>query len=86
VQETFARVYPETIMDVSIGVFRINSGYLRQMQERRPTSKIITYPYTVEKGAASYAPEERAELLDFVCNNVRQFIPEEKICPVPWQS
>ncbi len=86
VRETFEQVSPEKIIDVSVGVFRINSGYLRNMQERRPTSKLVTYPYTVENGAASYKPDERAELLDFVSNNVRQFVPEEKICPVPWQS
>lgn len=86
VHTTFARVSAEKVLDVSVGVFRINSGYLRQMQDRRPTSKLVTYPYTVENGAASYTPDERAELVDFVSHNVRQFVSEEKICPVPWQS
>lgn len=86
VRETFERVSPTKIVDVSVGVFRINSGYLRNMQERRPSSKLVTYPYTVENGAASYKADERSELLDFVSSNVRQFVTEEKICPVPWQS
>lgn len=86
VHHIFSRIQPDKICDVSLGVFRINSGYLRAMQDQRPQSKVITYPYTVENGAASYAPAERGELLEFVAHHVRQFIPEEKICLVPWQS
>lgn len=86
IQHTFTTIEPTKLADISLGVFRINSGYLRAMQEQTPQSKLVTYPYTVERGAASYNPTERAELIEFVTHELRQYVPEEKICPVPWQS
>lgn len=85
VEETFAVVDPSKVLDVSLGVFRINSGYLREMQDRRPNSKLVMYPYSVERGSASYAPNERAEMIDVVANQVRRFVPDHKVCVVPWQ-
>jgi spore photoproduct lyase len=73
------------LVDISVGVFRINGSYLREMQQRAPHSRLVTYPYTVENGAASYAPHERAEMLSLITDHLKNYVPEEKICPVPWQ-
>jgi spore photoproduct lyase len=75
----------DKILDISVGVFRINSTYLREMQDRLPHSRIVTYPYAVDHGAASYTLDEREELLNAVVNQLETFVPKEKICPVPWQ-
>lgn len=85
VDETFARVAPTKVCDVSVGVFRINGSYLRDMQERSPASKLVTYPYTVENGSASYTASEREEMVLFIADKLKAFVSEEKICPVPWQ-
>jgi len=85
-EQTFAVVDPNKVLDVSLGVFRINSGYLREMQNRRPSSKLVMYPYTVERGSASYNSNERAEMLGLVANSMRRFVSAEKVCVVPWQS
>jgi spore photoproduct lyase len=80
-----ANINIDKILDISVGVFRINSSYLREMQDRLPHSGIVTYPYCVENGAASYAPHEREELVSAVVTQLETFVPKEKICPVPWQ-
>lgn len=73
------------LVDISVGVFRINGSYLREMQQRTPHSRLVTYPYTVENGAASYAQDERVEMLTLITDHLKNYVPEEKICPVPWQ-
>lgn len=73
------------LIDISVGVFRINGSYLREMQQRAPHSRLVTYPYTVENGAASYSSTERAEMLSLITSHLKHYLPEEKICLVPWQ-
>jgi len=85
IHKTFAAINPSSIYDASLGVFRIPSGYLRAMQHNNPTSKLVHYPYTVKNNSASYAPSEHQEMIQAVSLNLSQYLPQEKICPVPWQ-
>jgi spore photoproduct lyase len=85
IQQTFQTVCAEKLADISLGVFRIASGYRKALQERSPQSKLATYPYKVENSAASYTKEQTEEMLDYVSNELIHFVPQEKICPVPWQ-
>ena len=85
VQSTFLAIDPSTIDDVSVGIFRIPSGYLRAMQDNNPTSAIVHYPYTVRNQCASYTPTEHQEMIATISEQLRHHLPQEKICPVPWQ-
>ena len=85
IEQTFSTIDAEKLCDISVGIFRINGSYLRDMQERNPRSKLVTYPYAVECGSASYAQSERREMVEFVSESLRRHVSEEKICPVPWQ-
>lgn len=85
INETFSRLNSASIADISIGVFRIPSGYLKQMREANPVSPIVGYPYTVSNQCASYPNEEREEMIATVSEYLKQYVPQEKICPVPWQ-
>lgn len=85
IRETFSQLSPDAINDVSIGVFRIPSGYLRAMQDNNPTSPVVHYPYTVRNQSASYTPEQHHEMIEAITTKLQQHLPQEKICPVPWQ-
>ena len=85
VRETFSQLTSDAIEDISVGVFRMPSGYLRAMQESNPTSAIVHYPYTVRNQSASYTPEQHNEMIAAVSEQLRPHVPQEKICPVPWQ-
>jgi spore photoproduct lyase len=85
IKNTMDQLSPEAIHDFSIGVFRIPSGYLRAMQDNNPSSKLVHYPYTVKDSSASYAPQEHQEIVTFISQQLAPHVPQEKICPVPWQ-
>ena len=85
VTQTFATVRAELLTDVSLGVFRIPSGYLRAMQTSNPSSAIAHYPYTVKNKCASYTPDDHSEMISHLARHLERYIPQEKICPVPWQ-
>ncbi len=84
ISQTMNQLSPDSIQDVSIGVFRIPSGYLRAMQESNPSSKIVHYPYSVSNSSASYTAEEHQEMVSFITQQLSPHLPQEKICPVPW--
>jgi spore photoproduct lyase len=73
------------LYDVSLGVFRIASGYLRAMRESSASNTIAHYPYTVSNQSASYSDCERLEMLEHLTDELSKHLPKEKICPVPWQ-
>jgi spore photoproduct lyase len=85
IHTTFSAIDPGSVYDASLGVFRIPSGYLRAMQHSNPTSKLVQYPYNVRNNSASHAPEEHQEMIQAVASNLSHYLPQEKICPVPWQ-
>jgi spore photoproduct lyase len=85
ISETFSQLTSNAIEDLSIGVFRMPSGYLRTMQENNPTSALVHYPYTVRNKSASYTPEQHQEMITTISEQLRPHLPQEKICPVPWQ-
>jgi spore photoproduct lyase len=85
IMQTMQQLSPEAVHDFSIGVFRIPSGYLRAMQDSNPSSKLVHYPYTVRNSSASYTPEEHQEIVGFISQQLAPYVPQEKICPVPWQ-
>jgi len=85
IDETFNYLTPHQINDISVGVFRIPSGYLHAMRDTNPTSPIVTYPYTAKNQCASYPNEEREEMIKAVSDDLKKYLSEDKICPVPWQ-
>lgn len=84
IRDTFTHIDPSAVQDVSIGVFRIPAGYLRVMQESNPGSRLLHYPYTIRNGSASHSSEQHTQMLNQISQQLTQYIPQEKICPVPW--
>lgn len=85
IETVFDSLDGDSLLDISIGVFRINSSYLRTMQSRNRASALVQFPYTVVNGSASYTDNDRETLCSFVMEKLKNYISPEKICPVPWQ-
>lgn len=85
VEAIFSEVHGAALYDVSLGVFRIASGYLRAMRESGASNTLAHYPYAVSNQSASYSDEERLEMLEHLTIELSKYLPKEKICPVLWQ-
>lgn len=77
-RETFASLPPQGITDASLGVFRIGRDYLKTMRKNRPCS-ISCYPYELSGGVYHYGTEKTAELLGFAKEELKRYLPEEKL-------
>lgn len=79
IEKLFGEIAPYEIEDIALGLFRINSDFLKKMKKRGIQSDILYYPYSVESGVATYLTEQKVKMLDFVSKRLEAYIKKEKI-------
>lgn len=65
--------------DVSIGVFRMNKDYLKNMRHRAAPTDLLYYPYTTTGNIVTYAQPEHEALTGHVRDLFSRHIPPERI-------
>ena len=78
VETIFSAVSAADLFDVSIGVFRISTDYLKNMRKKRPDSAIVQYPYITEHGVSHYGNLSE-EMVHYLQELLLQHLPEDKI-------
>ena len=78
IKSTFNFINPTDLYDVSIGVFRISTEYLKNMRKKRPDSAIVQFPYITENGVSHYGALSE-EMIQYLKQLLLQYLPEDKI-------
>lgn len=79
-EQVFSVLSPEEIADISLGVFRLSSGYLKQLRKAKPSCAFSFYPYELTDGVCHYRQERCSFLLATVKEALhRHGIADEKI-------
>ncbi len=78
VDTVFSTVSADLLYDVSIGVFRISTDYLKNMRKKRPDSAIVQYPYITEHGVSHYGTLSE-EMVHYLKNLLLAYLPADKI-------
>ncbi len=78
VDNVFSAISADDLFDVSIGVFRISTDYLKNMRKKRPDSAIVQYPYITENGVSHYGTLSE-EMVHYLQNLLLPHLPAEKI-------
>jgi spore photoproduct lyase len=73
--------YPELyeIEEITFGVFRINSEYLKKMKKMRVDSELLYYPYKKFGKIETYSFEVESKMKQFIFEEIKCFLPKEKI-------
>ena len=79
VDEVSGLLPAEMIHDVSIGVFRMNSGYLSRIKKQRVDSDLLYYPFEKQNGTISYPKHERDLMIQAIADHLLKYYPKEKI-------
>lgn len=79
VQEFAKSVTIDKLEDISIGTFRMNKEYLRNIRKQRSDADIIHYPYHQKNGMVSYSDSVQEELTQFMVEELKHIISPEKI-------
>ena len=78
VDEVFSDPAMRGIEDVSVGSFRISSGYLKRMR-RTALSPLTAYPYEIKNGMAGFDDETLGNMYRFMKNKLSGFIKPDII-------
>ncbi len=62
----------EKIDSFSLGVFRMNTGFLKRIQLQRQDSALIYYPYIVENDTATYTTTIKDTLFNTIINQIKE--------------
>ncbi len=79
IRKIFNMVRSSEIDDVSIGVFRMASHYLKKIRKNRLDSSLIHYPFDCRDGICSYPEEIKRELIYFVRDELSAHIDKRRI-------
>ena len=79
VDQVFKELAADKVREVSIGVFRMNSGYLKNIQNSRSDSPILFHPFEKKENTVTYSEAEQQELKDFVLKKVENHVSKERI-------
>lgn len=77
--EVFAAVDPEKILDVSVGSFRIAKDYLKNMRRQTPDSAVVWFPYQNDAGYCHYPDELMEKMEQYLFSKLEQWTGKEKI-------
>ncbi len=77
-KKVFENILADDIFDVSIGLFRISSDYLKSMRRKRSCA-ITAYPYENTNGICSYDTKKSGEMISFAESELSQYISKNKI-------
>ncbi len=78
--EVFLNLAGDQLASVSIGAFRISKGYLKRARRRYPCSRILHYPFELNRnGVYCYPPFLEDKILGDLAQRVARFVPTEKI-------
>ena len=78
VEDVFGTIPADSVYDVSIGVFRISSDYLKLMRKRRPDTPVVAFPFEAENGVSHYG-ELSYEMIYKMKQKVREYLPDDRI-------
>ena len=74
----FSKLPADRIFDVSYGVFRISSDYLKSMRRKR-NCLITSYPYENINGSCSYEQKKSDEMLNFARLELSKYISTDRL-------
>jgi spore photoproduct lyase len=69
---------PSRLEDVTVGVFRVNTDYLKKMRRQNP-SPALHFPFLQVGNIQTYSPDLQNNILDFVSTKISTYYPKEKI-------
>lgn len=79
IDKTFEVVNGKEINDISVGVFRMASDYLKKIRKTNPDSIPAHYPYECVNGVYSYPEDIKHRITDFVYGRISNYVDKERI-------
>jgi len=77
----FAKIKPDSLHSVSLGVFRLPDNYFKKIHKLYPEEKLFASPLESQQGMMSYKAELENEMMQFCTAELLHYITEEQFFP-----
>ena len=78
-EETFRRIDPAGVRDVSVGVFRMTKGYFQRMRRQRQDTPLLYGEHVQEGTTVTYPAGQREEMTSFLRQRLGEHFNEDQI-------
>ena len=78
IREIFDKIPADKILDISVGVFRMNKKYLNQARGRR-NSYLLYFPFENKDSVSSYSQEIQKKLTSTLKCELEKYVSKNKI-------
>ncbi|MDH5547607.1 MAG: DNA photolyase [Gammaproteobacteria bacterium] len=79
--QVFSAIKPESIHSVSLGVFRLPTGFFRKVQKLYPEEKLFAGPMQDRKGMMAYRDDVEQEIMDYCKQQIMRYIDNNAFFP-----
>ena len=79
INDLFNEIDGQQLVDVTLGVFRMNKDYFNRIRKREPKSDLFYSDYDIEQGTVIPPMDLRKSALNQLKNLISKYIPKERI-------
>ncbi|MDD2722699.1 MAG: DNA photolyase [Methylovulum sp.] len=79
--QVFAKINPDLLHSVSLGVFRLPENFFKKMHSLYPEEKLFSSPLERQQGMVSYPKALEQEMVDYCTAQILTYIPASKFFP-----
>lgn len=81
IEYVFSKIDYHKIFEISIGTFRINNEYLKNIKKMRSDSDLLYYPFVLDKTNTykMYPENIQNKIINTINSEILKYLPEEKI-------
>ena len=79
----FEQLDPAAVHSVSLGPFRLPTGFFRKIEKLHPDAPLFAGPFEDRGGMTSYHRQLEADLVGFVTQELARRVPEDRFFPCP---
>lgn len=80
-EQVFARIQPDKLHSVSLGVFRLPENYFKKIHKLYPEAKLFSSPLAKQQGMISYRQDLEHEMMQYCSQQMLNYIPTDKFFP-----
>lgn len=79
IENTFQKIDPSRVRDVTVGVFRMTKDYFQRLRRQRKDTPLLFDKYVQKESTITYPAEQREEMTDFMRQRLSRHFREEQI-------
>ncbi len=80
-EQVFARINPERLHSVSLGVFRLPENFFKKIHALYPDEKLFASPLERQNGRVSYPKQLEQDMIGYCTGQILAHIPSDKFFP-----